>query len=434
MIEKVINASLELFDDSEIYFKENSNTSVNYGNGDLRTISSNRISGVMMRVKKAAKLGTASATTLDEPESLLREASESAKYGDQIPFSFSQAKEFAKLETYSSETLSYPTEKMIEICEQAKELVLSKLPDISLNVSVSKDEERLTVATSAGTRAEHNETNFGFGVSAPIRGAGIGIYFSKTEIAPFGCPEDVIERFIRFYKWTEKKTTPKTGRMPVIWAPQSVYMFTLSLSTGISGEELFKKTSPLMDKFEKKIFSEKVTIFEDPLASRPGARSFDDEGIPTEKRPLVEKGVLRSFLLDLRTASKLGARSTGNGFKRALFGGGTNSQPTPWPANLSFEPGDSSLDEMIASLDEGIILTSGLGFHSSNYDQGQIAVQAVGFMVEKGQVTGRLENTMVSGNIYEDFKEVRAVSKEYDEGYAGYYPYILVDSMQVIGK
>lgn len=434
MTEKVINASLELFDDSEVYYKENSNTSVNYGNGELRTIASNRISGVMMRVKKDSKLGTASATTLDEPENILREASESAKYGDQIPFSFSQAKEFVKIENHSPETASYPTEKMIDMCEEAKEIVLSKLPDISLNVSVSRDEERLIIATSSGTRAEHNETNLSFGIFAPIKGAGSNIYVTKSEITPFDCPKDVIERFIRFYKWTEKKVTPKTGRMPVIWTPQSIYMFILSLSSGISGEELFKKTSPLLDKFEQKIFSDKLTIFDDPHTSRPGARAFDDEGIPTEKRALVEKGVLKSFLLDLRTASKLGARSTGNGFKRALFGGGTNMMPTPWPANLSFEQGDSSMDEMIASLDQGIILSGGLGFHSSNYDQGQIAIQAVGFMVEKGQVTGRLDNTMVSGNIYEDFKEVRGVSKEYDEGYAGYYPYVLVDSMQVIGK
>ncbi len=434
MIEKVINASLELFDDSEIYYKENSNTSVNYGNGDLRTIASNRISGIMMRVKKDAKLGTASATTLDEPEGLLREAQESAKYGDQISFSFTQAREFAKIENHSPETAAYPTAKMIDMCEQAKEIVLSKLPDISLNVSVSRDDERLIIATSSGTTAEHNETNLSFGIFAPIKGAGSSIYFSKSEIAPFDCPNDVIDKFIRFYKWTENKVTPKTGRMPVIWTPQAVYMFTLSLSSGISGEELFKKTSPLMDKFEKKIFSEKLTLLDDPHAPRPGARAFDDEGVPTEKRALIEKGVLKSFLLDLRTASKLGARSTGNGFKRALFGGGTNMLPTPWPASLSFELGDSSLDEMIASLDQGVILSGGLGFHSSNYDQGQIAVQAVGFMVEKGQVTGRLDNTMVSGNIYEDFKEIRAISKECDEGYAGFYPYILVDSMQVVGK
>lgn len=434
MIDKILNASMELFDDSEIYYKENSNTSVNYGNGDLRAIVSNRVSGIMMRVKKEGKLGTASATTLEAPNALIDEAAESAKRGDKAPFSFSIARDFPKIDMYSSETSVYATEKMIQMCEEAREKVLKTLPDLALNVSVSKDEERLVIATSGGTWAEHKESNISFTVSAPIKEAGSSVYFYKSSISPFDFPAEVTDKFIRFYKWTDKKVTAPTKRMPVIWSPQALYMFTLSLSSGLSGEELFKKTSPLMERFEKKVFSDKITLMEDPHTPRPGARGFDDEGVPTEKRPLIEKGILKSFLLDLRTGSKLGARSSGNGFKRALFGGGTNMMPTPWPASLWIEPGDSSFDDMVSSLDEGIILTGGMGFHSSRYDQGHISVQATGFMVEKGQVSGRLEGTMVSGNIYEDFLNIRSISKEYEEAYYGYYPYITLDSMQVVGK
>jgi PmbA protein len=434
MIEKLLNASLELFDDSEIYYKEEVNTSVRYGNGDLRSISSNRISGVMMRVKRGGRLGIASATTLDDPLSLLEQAAESARYGDEIPYSFSVAAEFPEVKPYSQETSDYPTEKMIEICEQAKADILKELPDISINITVEKEEENIQIATSGGTRAQQAETGLSFVVSAPIRGAGMSVYRFKIEIAPFEYPEEAVREFIRRYRWTENKVTPATKRMPVIWAPQAMDMFALALCTGISGEELYKKTSPLMDKYDKQILSEKLTLFDDPHSPRPGARGFDDEGVPTEKRALVQKGVLKSFLLDLRTGAKLGARSSGNGFKRALFGGGTGAMPNPWPANLWLEPDDSSLDEMIASLDEGILLTGGMGFHSSNYSQGQIAVRAVGYMIEKGQVTGRLEGTMLSGNIYEEFKHVRAVSKEIEQGHGGFYPYVLVEEMQVVGK
>jgi len=81
MIDEVLNASMELFDSSEIYHKEKADTSVRYGNWDLRNISSNRVSGVMMRVKKQGKLGIASATTLDDPKTLLEAARDSAKHG-----------------------------------------------------------------------------------------------------------------------------------------------------------------------------------------------------------------------------------------------------------------------------------------------------------------------------------------------------------------
>ena len=433
MIEKVINASLELFDDAEIYYKETADTSVKYGNGDLRTISSNRICGVMMRVRKQGRLGTASTTTLDDPQSLLKEAQESAKHGGEVPYSFSKATEFPKVETYSQELAEYPTSEMIEMCEHTKQEVLEELPDISLNLNVNKEFEHLHIATSGGTRAEHRETNLTFAVWAPIKGAGTSVYRFKNEVSAFEYPQDVVGEFIRRYRWTEKPITPDTKRMPVIWDPTALYMFALSLCAGISGEELVKKTSPLMDKHGKQILSEKITLLDDPHIPRPGARGFDDEGVPTEKRALVEKGVLKSYLLDLRTGVKLEARSSGNGFKKALFGGGTKAMPNPWPASLYLEPGDSSLDEMIASLDEGILLTGGMGFHSSNYAQGHISVQAIGFAIEKGKVTGRLEGTMLTGNIYQDFMNVRAVSKEIEPGF-GYYPYVLVEKMQVVGK
>jgi len=434
MMDKVLAASLEMFDDSEIYHHEQTSTKVVYGNGDLRSISSGRTSGVMMRVRSKGRLGIASATTLDDPASLLTEAAESAKYGEELPYGFSSVTDFPTVKTYSEETAGYPTAEMLKMCEQAAKEAAEQLPGVSLNLTMSSEAGHLRIATSGGTRAEHRDTALTFSISAPIKGAGTSVHRFVSEIAPFEYPSEVVREFIRRYRWTEHKLTPATKRMPVIWAPDALDMFALSLCTALSGEELLRKTSPLMDKHGERILSEKLTVIDDPHSPRVGARGFDDEGMPTQKRALVENGVLKSYLLDLRTGAKLGARSSGNGFKRALFRGGINAMPNPWPANLWLEPGTSSLEEMIASLDEGILLTGGMGFHSSNYAQGHIAVQAVGFAVKRGEIAGRLERTMVSGNIYEDFGKVRAISSEIERGYLGFYPYVLLDSMQVVGR
>lgn len=434
MMEKALDASLELFDSSELYHKETLSTKVNYGNWDLRNISSEQLSGVMLRVKKDGRLGTAYTTTLEDPQSLLEAARSSAREGEEVPYSFSEANEFPDIQPYSKNIDEVSTEKMLSMCEKAKKDVKKELADISLNLKAVKESEQIRILTSGGTKAGHRASEFALVISAPIKGAGISVARFKFEISPFEYPGDMVQEFIRRYRWSENNVTPSSGKMPVIWTPDAAYMFALSLCSAISGEELLKKTSPLAEKYDKQIFSEKLTILDDPHTLRVGARGFDDEGIPTEKRALIEKGVLKSFLFDLRTGAKLGARSTGNGFKRGLFSGGTSALPTPWPANLWIQPGDSSLEEMIEGLDKGIILTGGLGFHSSNYTQGQIAVQAVGFMVENGEVKGRLENTMVSGNIYEDFARIGAISAQTEQGMAGHYPYILVDSMQVVGR
>jgi len=434
MIKNLMDASLEMFDESEIYYKRTNDTSIGYGNWDIRTISSNQLTGTMLRVKKDGRLGLSYATSLDAAKQLLDSAANSAKYGEKIPYSFSHATEFADIKPWNAEAAEYPTQKLIDICEYAKEQVKAELPDISLNIGASKSEVELTIMTSHGTNAKHIATSIEFGISAPIKGAGISVYRSKESINPFEYPEQEVAEFIRRYKWTKTNVTPTTKKMPVLWTPDAMYMFALSLCAGMSGEELVKKTSPLLEKFEKKILDAKLTIMDDPHSLKIGARAFDDEGIPTEKRPLIENGILKSYLLDLRTGAKLGARSSGNGFKKALFGGGANSLPNPWPANLWIKPGTESYNDIIGKIDEGIILTGGLGFHSSNYTQGHISVQAVGFMVEKGQVVGRLENTMVAGNIYEDFLNINIISKELELGMGGYYPYILLDSMQVVGK
>jgi PmbA protein len=387
----------------------------------------------MMRVKMNGKLGIASATTADAPFDLIEQARQSAEHGEEIPYAFSQASEFKDVDTYSDILPAYGTDKTILMCQCAIDAVKKALPDIAVSLKVDKKVSTITVATSAGTRAVHRESMFSFAVFAPIKGAGMGVHKHRANIGPFEYPRDIVDEFIKFYKWTEKTRTPESGRMPVIWSPQAMTMFGHSICAGMSGKELVKKTSPLMEKLEKQILSDKLRLVENPHSAGVGVRAFDDEGVPTEKRTLIDNGVLKSFLLDLRSAAMLGVQSSGNGFKRSLFGGGYDAMPNPWPGNLWIEPGAASLDEMIALIDKGILLTGGLGFHSGNWPQGTIAVQAVGFMIEKGEVAGRLDNTMVSTNIYDDFVKIRMIGSQNELTSLGYLPYVMVDSMQVVG-
>ena len=93
----------------------------------------------------------------------------------------------------------------------------------------------------------------------------------------------------------------------------------------------------------------------------------------------------------------------------------------------------------VKELQEGLLVTDGMGFHSGDSPQGQFADQAVGYHVVDGKVIGRLDKAMVTGSIYEDLHRVRAVSRERQRVVAGLLaagaaPYVLVDSLQVSGK
>jgi PmbA protein len=250
----------------------------------------------------------------------------------------------------------------------------------------------------------------------------------------------LIEEFDEWYGWTAEASTPLTGRMPVVFAPEAAFLYLLPLWAGLAGGAIVKGTSPLVGRLGERILSERLTILDDPLRPEdPSSRPFDDEGVPCQRRALVDHGVLSGYLLDLATAQALGTLSTGNAVKRELFGRGTETPANPWPIQFVVEPGAPSIREMIAGLDEGLLITGGLGFHSGNYPQGQFAVQAMGFHIRKGRVIGRLDKTMISADIYADFSNVRSISSEQRPGYTGLLgggiaPYVLVDSIQVSGR
>jgi len=148
----------------------------------------------------------------------------------------------------------------------------------------------------------------------------------------------------------------------------------------------------------------------------------------------VRRGVVESYLLDLRSAAALERPPTGNGFKRRLFASGPQIAPNSWPGLLRVQPGRTPWREILATIDDGLLVTGGPGFHSANYAQGQFSVQALGYHVRGGRVVGRLERTMIAGNIYEDLRQVAAVSSEEIEADDAYVPYVLVDSVQVAGS
>jgi len=415
---------------AEVYWVRERTLEVLYRNGQLSRVNEDNLSSAAVRVIEGGRLGL-SYGAAPGPR-LVEEAKAAAAHGGTAGFSFACGAAYPSPELFDERASAANTEALIEICEQAKRMVLRALPDIALSVHCQASDETLVVATSGGADGEQRATRFAIELSAPIRGAGTGISKVRTGLAPFGVPEDLVEAFVTRYRDTERTSRPKTGRLPVLLAPEASFLLTLPLCAGLSGDAIAKGTSPLGDRLGEKVLSERLTVLDDPTVDGDAAsRRFDDEGVPCARRVLVEEGRLRGYLLDLRAAASLRMSPTGNGYKRALFGGGPETPPNPWPGHLFIEAGEASVQDLIASIDEGILLTGGMGFHSGNYPQGDVAVQALGYHIREGRIRGRLQGTMVAGNIYRDVLRVAAISHEREESSGGIAPYILVDSLQV---
>jgi PmbA protein len=155
-----------------------------------------------------------------------------------------------------------------------------------------------------------------------------------------------------------------------------------------------------------KIASSKVTIIDDGrLIGGLGSKPFDGEGQATRRNVLVQEGRLESWLLDHYSARKLGLTSTGNASR------GTGSAPHVGTTNLWLEPGEGTLEELIAEIDRGLLVTEliGMGFNptTGDYSRG-----AAGLWIEGGEIVHPVEEITIAGNLGDMLNDIDRVGSE----------------------
>jgi len=219
-------------------------------------------------------------------------------------------------------------------------------------------------------------------------------------------------------------TIGKTGAFPVIFDRRASSSLLRSLTRCISGPRLAKGTSFLNGKLGEKICGDAITIIDDPLKAR-GLRSspFDAEGVCVAARNMVEGGVLKSYYLDLRSADRLGMRSTGHATR------GLSSPPSPSPSNAWIAAGKQSQDEMIAAIGEGFLITDLMGA-SISLATGDYSRGASGFWIEGGAIAYAVSEMTIAGNLAEMFLSmVPASDLEFRSGIDA--PSLLVEGLMV---
>ena len=217
-----------------------------------------------------------------------------------------------------------------------------------------------------------------------------------------------------------------TCRCPVVLDPRVARSFVSHLLGAISGPAIARGTSFLKDKLGQRIFSEAITITEDPHRQR-GHRSkpFDAEGLANQRRALIDKGVLTTWLLDLRSARQLGLKSTGHAAR------GTASPPAPAATNIWIEAGDISPAELMADIKAGFYVTELMGM-GVNGLTGDYSRGAAGFWIENGQTAFPVSEMTVAGNLNEMFARLTAANDlEFRTGADA--PTLRIDDLTVAG-
>ena len=198
----------------------------------------------------------------------------------------------------------------------------------------------------------------------------------------------------------------KTCKVPVIFEAITARSLLSHLAACVTGGALYRKTSFLCERLGEAIANERVTVIDDGRRRAGlGSRPFDGEGLATRRTVVLDKGVLRSWLLDGYSARKLGLASTGNASRSP------GSAPGASPSNLWLEPGDSSLEEMVASTERGLLVTwlFGPGF---NPVTGDFSRGAAGLWIEDGRVAFPVHEVTIAGNLGEMLAAIDAVGRD----------------------
>ncbi len=217
-----------------------------------------------------------------------------------------------------------------------------------------------------------------------------------------------------------------SANVPVVFEPRIARSLLGHLAMAINGGAIARGTSFLKDKMGEAVFPASVTVVDDPHRKR-GLRSrpFDGEGVATERRAVIDQGVLTTWLLDLRSARKLGLRTTGNASR------GAASPPSPAASNLYLEPGPHTPEDLIRDISSGFYVTELIGF-GVNTVTGDYSRGASGFWIENGEITWPVSEVTVAGNLSDMFLNLTA-SNDLHFRYGTDAPTLRIDAMTVAG-
>jgi PmbA protein len=208
----------------------------------------------------------------------------------------------------------------------------------------------------------------------------------------------------------------KTGRYPVIFEAPIATSLIATLVSAVSGGNLYRQNSFLLNAIGKVIASPQLTIIENPFLKRGNASTyFDDDGVKVKERVVVDQGILNGYFLSTYTANKLNLISTGNA-------GGAH--------NLLIKSSNINFKDLLMKMGTGLLVTDILG-HGTNMVTGDYSRGASGFWVENGKIVHPVEEITIAGNLKDIYKNIRLIANDTYQNSSKYTGSILVDELTV---
>ncbi|UDQ96898.1 TldD/PmbA family protein [Lentisphaerota bacterium WC36G] len=409
----------------KICFTYNENFDIGFEAGKFKGVETSERISYSITVMKNHKLVTVAGNRIDGIKKLVDNALIMVEHGSKCYFSeWGGAVPFnGEVKTYSKTVEELSVDAMVDGCQQIINGIKSYENDLYTASSATKVIGRTLLLTSSGLNFEEMHTYWSMNgyaqrtVGTDMLNSYAGRSWGEVTDEFFN-PQVIIEEVVRDLEYGKNIAKLPSGEYPafltagatnkLLWGP---------LSIGIKGRLIEKGGSPLKGKLNEKILAESITIEDNPFIDYSiGSDLIDADGIVTERKNIIEDGVLKNFVYDLDSAALGNVRPTGNS------GGECH--------NVVISPGMIPKDDLISNIEKGVYLHNFIGLGQGNFANGDFSCNvALGYVVENGEIVGRLKDTMVSGNSYELFKNNVLVSSDRD--WSDMIPRMLIDKITV---
>jgi len=345
------------------------------------------------------------------------------------------AREFPSLDLWDDQSLKTTAGEALELCKRGEAAARAASPKVT-------NSEGATYSRGAGASALASTDGFAGGSRGTYQSLVVEPICDDTDgkkrngywwtghrfVSGLDSPESVGAEAARRTLAKLGAEKIETGELPIVFDPDAGRAIVRLLIGVISGGSIYRKSSYLLDREGTEVASALVNIVDDPLIPRaPGSRPYDGDGLPSRKNSLVEAGVLKTYLLDVYAARKLGRVSNG------CAGRSVGGAPHVTTSNLIMQPGKTDPKAIIKDVKRGLYVTEMMGF-GFNGVTGDFSRGAGGFLIENGELTKPVTEITISANLDEILKRIDVVGSDLDMRSSTACPTFRVSHMMVAGK
>jgi PmbA protein len=425
-------------DGAEVYIEVGRNLNIRMRNGEVETVQESSARGAGFRVFVKGRMAFSSCNDFEDAaldnaiESAVRFAGNTTPDENNV---LPDDKGVTKVEgLYDPEIAKVSTDKKIELAKKVEELAMkdSRITK-SAGAGYGEGEGEVFLANSNGLLKSSQMSACSFGVSVVAekgeqKSTG-GEYCSRRFFADLKSAEEVAKKAAKdAYEMLDPQMV-KTQKASVIFDPDVARSILGGILGAINGERVLQGASFLAKKMDQKIASELVTIIDDgTLPKGLGSQPFDGEGVPTQKRIIVDKGVLKGFMYNTIVAKRAGVQSTGNASR-----GGFTSLPGIGPHNFYMAAGRSSPEEIIKATKKGLLLKGVTGY-GINPVSGNFSGGASGFWVENGKIAFPVRGLTIAGTAVEMLDGIDMLGNDLDLSRSFTAPTFRIKEIQIGGK